>query len=309
MPTPRPSDTPGASGPAGGSGVDRGDAPRQEQFYKDFFESWVLNERRKLELKEDGFLPFPDDGADSKAVLSQNLLKEWTSDLGSPDMAGSRLRADQLLNDADIQQLYEKVARMLTPSGRPERSKGFSLYDTKDEEGLHEDAGFSDQEDYDLSEVHDDLAHIEVEVDGCSGHDGQCSCDEYDELGPSCEFTFEYDHKGQLVPTSNNVEEQLRLMQLQSQSQPAPRPSKGKKKKSKKKKAKPESSGPGCHCLFCEYEAVYGVEPRQMIKWYDQTVRREEARRTDIKRKLEKVKNSQRRREGEASSGVKGGEL
>ncbi|EDK42701.1 hypothetical protein LELG_00879 [Lodderomyces elongisporus NRRL YB-4239] len=36
--------------------------------------------------------------------------------------------------------------------------------------------------------------------------------DEYD--GPSCEFTFEYDSNGQLIPIANNIEEKLRQMEI-----------------------------------------------------------------------------------------------
>ncbi|KAI5951626.1 hypothetical protein KGF54_004700 [Candida jiufengensis] len=46
---------------------------------------------------------------------------------------------------------------------------------------------------------------------------GSPSDNDYDSNeGPSCEFTFEYDHNGQLIPTYNNIEEKLRLMRLES---------------------------------------------------------------------------------------------
>ncbi|KAI5964565.1 uncharacterized protein KGF55_001634 [Candida pseudojiufengensis] len=46
---------------------------------------------------------------------------------------------------------------------------------------------------------------------------GSPSDNDYDSNeGPSCEFTFEYDHNGQLIPTYSNIEEKLRLMKLET---------------------------------------------------------------------------------------------
>ena len=299
---------------------------RLEVDSKLFFEAW----QRAMTVKdsgEDEFLPFPDDGEGLKHLVTRDLYRvlQEAQHISSEEKG---LRMNQLLKESDIDVLYKKISQIFSP---PNSTNGFSLYDTKDEEGLHDGNAefFSDQDygqsDYDIDEVHDDLAHhIEVEVDrgtGCEGHEGSCSCDEYDDQGPSCEFTFEYDHNGKLIPTSNNVEEQLRLMQLQNQqfqSQRPQRPPKGqqknqrenrpamsKKKKNKKKKNKEPSAASGsCCCLFCEYEAIYGVEPRQMVKWYERTVRQEEQRRLEIKKKLEKVKHNvlKRQREKEERS-------
>ncbi|RLV83576.1 hypothetical protein JA9_004756 [Meyerozyma sp. JA9] len=291
---------------------------RSEVDSKLFFEAW----QRAMAVKdsrEDEFSPFPDDGEGLKHLVTRDLYRvlQEAQHISSEEKG---LRMNQLLKESDIDVLYKKISSIFSP---PNPTSGFSLYDTKDEEGLHDGNAefFSDhdygQSDYDLDEVHDDLAHhIEVEVDrgaSCDGHEGSCSCDEYDDQGPSCEFTFEYDHNGKLIPTSNNVEEQLRLMQLQNQQlqRQSPRPAKGqrdlesrpgKKKKNKKKKNKDQepSAAGSCCCLFCEYEAIYGVEPRQMVKWYERTVRQEEQRRLEIKKKLEKVKhNVKRQRERE----------
>lgn len=279
---------------------------RYDKTSKQLFESWQHAMSRKIESGEDQFLPFPDDGENSKPIFSQDLMKFLEEASGENGTFKNGIRTDDLLKEADIDLLYKKLSLIFTP-GAKTQSKGFSLYDTKDEEGLHDgnteylsDEDYNYQSDYDIDEVHDDLAHhIEVEVDqgmGCDSHDGNCSCDDYDDKGPSCEFTFEYDKNGKLIPTSNNVEEQLRLMQLQKQQLQieSQRPQAGGKKKKNKKKNKSGNANnhQGCFCLFCEYQLIYGVEPRQMIKWYEQTVRKEENRRLEIKKKLEKVKSN-----------------
>ncbi|KAK6200094.1 uncharacterized protein RJT21DRAFT_140348 [Scheffersomyces amazonensis] len=294
---------------------------------------------------------------------------------------------EMLLNEVEIDFLRDKISQMLNADhGIPTKKKqGFSLYDTEDEEGLH-DGNSNDfyeddyDESYDLNELDDEdnsyqysyppTHHIEVELNTgpeCDVHglDG-CDCpiyeydrdgEEYDddEDGPSCEFTFEYDHTGKLVPTYNNVEEKLRLMNLQSRLSNAAavasgvnngngknlrlpsindlgitgtqrsKPdndieenksgkSKSKSKSKKKKKSKKKRNvgtedfdhrisdfikgGNKC-CVLCEYEAIFGSKPKQLIKSYNQRIIQEEKRREDLRRKLENVKSSAQKRQRE----------
>lgn len=285
----------------------------------------------------------------------------------------SSTSCEALLKESEINFLRNKITQMIASNNfsinnnyKAPKREGFSLYDTRDEEGLHDgntDQFYDDdQDDYDLEEVQGDFLydypgqrHIEVELNTapeCETHGfEECDCpifhagrgSEYtngsygfdeDEDGPSCEFTFEYDHKGKLVPTYSNVEEKLRLMNLESRiSSNANRKnlqlpsineisagvshntnnssSKSKKKNKKKKRTNSNTtsskqskttsdqcnntnvhSNPvfGSCCLFCEYEVIYGAKPRQMIKWYDQRVQKEEQRRLEIKTKLENAK-------------------
>lgn len=269
---------------------------------------------------------------------------------------------ESLLKESEINFLRNKITQMIASNNfsinnnyKVPKSGGFSLYDTQDEEGLHDgntDQFYDDdQDDYDLEEAEGDFLydypgshHIEVELNTgseCKLHGfEECDCPIFhgekggefhngafdeDEDGPSCEFTFEYDHKGKLVPTYSNVEEKLRLMNLESRisaidsrslklpsineintatTQNVDKASLKNKRKNKKKKGSKQAtaasdsnhpsnvhnSGSGACCLFCEYEVIYGSKPRQMIKWYDQRVRREEQRRLEIKKKLENAK-------------------
>lgn len=341
-----------------------------------------------------------------------------------------------LLNEKEIDFLRHKITQIIQHSEQTKMTQGFSLYDTKDEEGLH--AGNSDmcsccgdcneyefeyegneydydQGDYDLEEItrdNDDdgkgysrgfsytippTHHIEVELNAvpeCDihGSEGYCDCPIFDARiergngsinsrangkkgirgrdygedesdGPSCEFMFEYDHTGKLIPTYNNVAEKLREMELngdkfleraheQTNSKKRGKKSKHKNKKSlalkkdKGNKSKPlkeedvlsskddndeevstitpisksndleiireieiphdssrnqpttipidyfgliPSISNEC-CLICQYQAIYGTEPRQMKKWYDQRVHAEEKRRRDFKKKLQNAK-------------------
>lgn len=135
-----------------------------------------------------------------------------------------------------------------------ETCRGFTLYDTIDEEGLYDGNSHASVDD-DMDEYtdksndsichcedHDEHVelefrynygphHIQVEVNSipeCPTHaPDMCECRPYpiqntvldyddDYNGPSCEFTFEYDHTGELVPIYNNVEEKLRQMTLKS---------------------------------------------------------------------------------------------
>jgi hypothetical protein len=255
-------------------------------------------------------------------------LKNYLSSKSEkPDLVSSQAAAKMkkinestsLLKQSEIDFLRNKISSMISPT------QGMSLYDTKDEPGLHSGSGDIDidlihsQDDYDVDEILDDdyeydySHHIEVEVNAI-GNDGQFSSHENE--GPSCEFTFEYDHNGKLIPTSSNVEEKIRLMNLQSKinNQKLKLPSISElnliddvnatqKKKSKKKKKKKKTTDAqeeptltkdatadhDC-CLLCEYEIIFGTKPKQLIKWYNQRVRREEQRREEIKKKLENAK-------------------
>lgn len=295
-----------------------------------------------------------------------------TGEVGSSTVEKPSTSCESLLKESEINFLRNKITQMIASNNflinnyKTPKREGFSLYDTQDEEGLHDgntDQFYDDeQDDYDLEEVQDDFLYdymgqrrIEVELNTapeCETHGfEECDCPifhtgkggEYrngsygfdeDEDGPSCEFTFEYDNKGKLVPTYSNVEEKLRLMNLESRistnsnrnnlqlpsineinaggSHNADTSSSKSKKKNKKKKrsnsnttnskqSKPVSDShpnPNVHsnpvfgscCLFCEYEVIYGSKPRQMIKWYDQRVQKEEQRRLEIKTKLENAK-------------------
>lgn len=283
---------------------------------------------------------------DLQSIISQMGIEplgeadaERASEPGAP-------LADPILNEQEIDFLRNKITQMI--NFRPQKTTphplgGMSLYDTKDEPGIIDE----DQDDYDLDEITNDdyynLHHIEVELN--SHRDGECTCgDDHDEDGPTCEFTFEYDKLGNLVPTYSNVEEKLRLMSLQqklgknglmklplilelnlidspSTTQP---PAKKKKLKRKKKKLAAVNANPSLEkvelpppppgqippcgvlnnpdcCLFCEYTLIYGKKPRQLIKWYNQRLRREEERRQEIKRKIETVKQRALKRQQQRS--------
>ncbi|CAN3368218.1 hypothetical protein DICA3_F15940 [Diutina catenulata] len=274
---------------------------------------------------------------DLQAILAPNKDTPATNGSSSdnPIKAATPEVDGSILNESEIDFLRQKISNMI--NFRPSRGDqsnpygGMSLYDTQDEKGIVDD---DDQDDYDLDEItSDDYSHaIEVELN--SHHqDEHCMCGGTDDEGPTCEFTFEYDNSGKLVPTYSNVEEKLRLLSLQQKltgnnamklpsiselnliDNPAPK----KKKKSKKKKKAHEEPAPAAvetpaHpdrpppppgglfsstdcCLFCEYEFIFGKKPRQLIKWYDQRLRREEQRRQEIKRKIETVKQRAMKRQ------------
>ena len=248
--------------------------------------------------------------------------------------------SNSLLQESEINYLQDKIAQIFKSNNvaMPKR-EGFSLYDTQDEEGLHEGNADSEfdgddiedvvdegQNDYDIGEILDSMYydyhpthHIEVELNTENGENSSRTVfnnqyDYEDDGGPSCEFTFEYDPSGKLIPTHSNVEEKLRLMSLESRMrigkmldqkeeeilnkiQPGSSGAGGSSKKKKKNKNKNKGSAneqiekpdPSC-CLFCEYETIYGTRPRQMIKWYDHKMRQEEIRRDEIRKKLENAK-------------------
>lgn len=318
-----------------------------EKANSDFAER--LNSPETLEgVKSD--IELEDKEVNDDKGIDQSKRKAASDQVAHPQTSGS-IPPESLLKEAEISYLRNRISDMIKQdlmngNGR----EGFNLYDTKDEEGLHEgNCGFCDhddhaQDDYDIEEVDDDdflydyqpTHHIEVELNTaptCDVHGNEeCDCPIYDDGlddsqdGPSCEFTFEYDYNGKLVPTYSNVEEKLRLMNLQSELkaaaaaaavgstrlpaviEPVEEDGHKKNKKKKKKKKKQDSTimpvpseagavptatiiklGPYC-CLFCEYEAFYGTKPRQLIKSYELKLKKELQRRQEIRRKLENAK-------------------
>lgn len=278
--------------------------------------------RRNMEnrkMKESGsgsFLPFPKEenpfkmgfGLEEIKLIKQEMEKMILK-IGLKDVVSLR-------DNDEIMKLQQKIAEV-----EAERlaESGFSLYGTNDEEGLHEgtmedyeEYDDLEQDDYDIGEIQGDpeflydygpTHHIEVELsDGPAGE----SRNRDDE--PSCEFTFEYDRNGKLVPTYCNVEEQLRFMNLHLRDkqgrveapQEVAETGKKKKKKNNKKKKKQEPQraiDENTGCLFCQYEAFFGVKPVHMMRWYDQKVMAEERHRQKVREKLEKAKLKALRRQ------------
>lgn len=337
------------------------------------YDSWlqVLNKQFN---DEENFLPFPkESGNDSKLkpIFDYSLLDAL--DQAPPDFSENLKRLENineipsketkklskkkknnefefnpesLLKESEMEFLRNRISELVMKKGfgiEPEsRQEGFSLYDTRDEEGLHEGNSQQyyeddDQDDYNLEEI-DEAENflysvspgehrLQIIKNGgklCDEEDHCKYCqymrysgdkiDEEDEDDdePSCEFTFEYDANGKLVHTDNNIEEKLRMMNLHPRAdknvklpsiselnieQPTLTNSKSKRKKKKKSKREEKVHEPGKvpssdfhSCLFCEYEDFYGEKPREMIKWYNRKVKKDEQRRLEIKRKLENAK-------------------
>lgn len=234
----------------------------------------------------------------------EQALLAYTEDVQRMLVVLSRL--EEILSEGRIDLLNEEVNRILEEDFGERPQGGFDPYGAHDEEGLHEDEGDRyAQDDYDIEEVdtragdgfsydYRPTHHIEVEL-----NDGPPREGEPDPNEPSCEFTFEYDRNGKLVPTSNNIEEKLRLMSLQTRmaGEAEGTPAGKKKKKSHKKKKKThEHDDAGTlpvdesMCLFCQYESFFGVKPVNMMRWYDEKIMKEELRRQKIKEKLEHAK-------------------
>lgn len=304
------------------------------------------------------YLPFPKEKKKSDVYLDAvRTLQMKEAEHYRNEQVRSRMddpnKGPPLLSDEELKFLRSKITEFITFSGldqlaidsvlqplpRQPKENAFSLYGTNDEAGLFENGSHienfqdtdqdhehgEDQDDYDIDELSNQRfsyeygpAHrIEVELNDGLMRDHP-DLDNPDE--PSCEFTFEYDANGKLVPTYSNVEEKLRLMDLQSHikqtgrlvtspSSP-PLPSlqldqrdiahKKKKKSGKKKKSKPQQSQLGANsnqdcdpadaCLFCQYEAFYGIKPVHMMRWYDQKVMKEEKHRQKVREKLENAK-------------------
>ncbi|KAL6453278.1 hypothetical protein SBY92_004845 [Candida maltosa Xu316] len=373
------------------------------------YENWSQAMAKQFEndLNDTNFSPFPNEDNNSSSSLAMNdksnpifnyslldaldatsggfseQIKEVSSITNMKPTKGKRKILDpqthNLLNEQEIDFVRHKITQIIQNSG--ESTEGFTLYDTKDEEGLH--SGNSDfctccgdddanQDDYDLEEITGDenyaysvppTHHIEVELNTapeCEEHGMEgCDCpifdddddDDHDEDeddsddGPSCEFMFEYDSNGNLIPTYNNVAEKIREIQANGGVYPSKRKKKNKKKNKKKRPtceatetSKSEQETPSTSpitkssdlekfkemsiprnqlhnkvttipknyygyipydqcCLFCEYEAVFGAKPKQMIKWYDQKIHAEEKRRQEFKRKLQNAKSKALRKQ------------
>lgn len=301
---------------------------------KKTYEFWRNIANKKM-AEDDKYLPFPNESAlplnasrmeqnQSRDLDYRDFIETHLSDvaLGKDKQANGA----PLLNDSELNFLKARIAEFISFTGtspygqerklvkrrpRVEEKEGFSLYGTNDEEGLHDGnaEGYEDdeQDDYDIEELEDadnflyDYGphHIEVEV-----NNGPPGSEPIDPDEPSCEFTFEYDRNGTLVPTDSNIEEKLRLMCLQSRGEETLAQT-GKKKKSGKKKKKKKTTHTindavdESSCLFCQYEAFFGVKPVHMMKWYDKKILREEKRRQKIKEKLESAKLKALRRQRE----------
>jgi hypothetical protein len=203
--------------------------------------------------------------------------------------------ANELLNENDMDVLRYKIANMIN------YNHNGSMDELEDEDQFDIDIDIiHDQDNYDVNEIIEDSNysyshHIDVELNQ--------NKPQYEE-GPSCEFTFEYDKNGKLIPTYNNVEEKIQLLQNKTKLPSINElnlkelPDKKDKRKKNKKKLENNVSPPiqgglimnsNC-CLICEYEIVFGHKPKQLIKLYNQRVERDEKRRLEIKKKLENAK-------------------
>lgn len=223
----------------------------------------------------------------AEALENLNVLELATSIINKPTIP-----TNELLNENDMDLLRHKIASMIGnahANGNQEQETEFDI----DIDIIH------NQDDYDVDEIIDDNYSY--------------AKPEYDE-GPSCEFTFEYDNQGKLVPTYNNVEEKLQILQNKMKlpsinelnlKEPEKKPKKKNKKKSEKNNSHDSHNNTTNHvegpiqgglimnsncCPICEYEVVFGHKPRQLIKLYNQRIEKDEARRLEIKKKLENAK-------------------
>lgn len=275
-----------------------------------------MENKRMKESNGGNYLPFPKEDNPFKMGFGLEEIKLIKQEMERMILKIGLKDVVSLRDNDEIMKLQQRIAEV-----EAERlaESGFSLYGTKDEEGLHDgnaedydDSDGLEQDDYDIGELQGDpeflyeygpTHHIEVELsDGPAGE----RRDRGDE--PSCEFTFEYDRNGKLVPTYCNVEEQLRLMNLHLRDKQGlletlhERQETGKKKKKKnnKKKKKQEqqrAADDDSGCLFCQYEAFFGMKPVHMMRWYDQKVMNEERHRQKVREKLEKAKLKALRRQ------------
>lgn len=204
------------------------------------------------------------------------------------------------LKKNEMEYLRSRITSMMK-SPPPEPTEGFNLYDTKDEAGLNT---YEPDDDYDIEEVEDDYYgtehHIEVELKPeCDIHDENCDC-EFDDMGEEYDFTFEYNEEGKLVPTFDGMKEYLKNSKFKNLNnfdnfnkiEDLSKMNKLKKKKKPKKKNKAPSFNPDStdNCLFCDYEAVFGTPPTNLINYYNKKIEQEEFKRNEIKKKLQQAK-------------------
>lgn len=153
---------------------------------------------------------------------------------------------DSFLNESEIEHLRLKITEVLNTgqiktNGKKSGHAKSSSLEGSDLGRAYEDLSpldFDGQDDYDLDEIDENFQyqypatrHIEVELNTEDEHttvhldhagniipvppEGSGRRTDEDLETPSCEFTFEYDLSGKLVPVYSNVEQKLREMYLQ----------------------------------------------------------------------------------------------
>lgn len=217
--------------------------------------AWLLAQRRQFELEE-GFLPFPVEDADCACQNRHEpnpgfeytiieALEKATRDIGADPMralANDLGAPEHLTHEWGIlrdminsPQFKQDISKGHLPPGHPPPGDLADLFLPLHEGVRCEYSQVRRETPYDLDlpsipplgNYHYECGshHIQVEVESVPR--GQ----EFpkrgpgpvagDEDGPSCEFTFEYDQKGQLIPMYNNVEEKLREMKLNAGNGPS----------------------------------------------------------------------------------------
>lgn len=192
----------------------------------------------------------------SKNYSSKLPMKSaiYTSEEGTTSPREIEQLTNTYLRDSEIEYLRKKISQLVdlkklsVKGGASQKCKN-NLENTQDSELSGEvELGLEKitQDDYNIEELHDDFLydlgthHIEVEVktlSECLTHgtdfcdcplSGAKRCSDLSETNPentqhlqhqyspSCEFTFECNEQGKLVPTYSNVEEKLRLMSLEA---------------------------------------------------------------------------------------------
>lgn len=215
--------------------------------------------------------------ADAKAGPASNVL-DFLCEL---DLLILRHRLYQIATQNGIQLKQNEVEQLLESCViEAKASQGFDLYGTADEEGLHDgntqEEGYDDQDDYDVEELHGEdtflyeygpTHHIEVEL-----NDGPRRSTSPDSNEPSCEFTFEYDGNGKLIPTSSNIEEKLRLMSLQTRIAEGGRKKKKSLRRKKRLAAETQAAGPceDATCYLCQFEYLYGMRASATINYIEE---------------------------------------
>ncbi|KAI5958026.1 hypothetical protein KGF57_002834 [Candida theae] len=145
-----------------------------------------------------------------------------------------------LLNDSEIDFIRNKIAQVIKQNEGGNLPRSLNFFDAGDGFALHsEDSnktsnGFNNRGNHNQTSIEIEFSPIpECKVHGVE----DCDCPIFDEEyvsshpssrglnssrdsegrdsnddGPSCEFTFEYDSKGRLLPMGNNIEDKLSLM-------------------------------------------------------------------------------------------------